>query len=135
VSGSLPAGLSITGTSITGTPTDTGNYSFTLEVEETGGAMSVKTYDMKVHRALKLRTKNLHKGRAGRNYVQRLRAAGGKKDYTWSISAGALPAGLALNAVTGKITGTPAAGVANFTIQVTDSLGATAQQAFSLIVN
>lgn len=135
VIGSLPAGLSTTGSSITGTPTDTGNFSFTLQITEAGGAVSVKSYSMKVHRALSLRTKNLHKGRTGKNYVQRLRAGGGKKNYTWTISAGALPAGLSIDPATGKITGTPTAGVANFTIQVTDSLGATAQQAFSITVN
>jgi hypothetical protein len=128
--------MSIAGSAITGTPSKTGNFSFTVEIAETDGAVSVKSYSMKVYRALSLRRNILHKGRAGRNYVERLAAVGGKKDYTWSIAAGVLPAGLSLNAATGKITGTPAApGVTNFTVQVTDSLGATAQQALSLTVN
>jgi glucose/arabinose dehydrogenase len=136
VNGSLPSGLSIAGGSITGTPAETGKFSFTLEIAETDGAVSVKTYSIKVYRALSVRTNKLHKGRAGRNYAKRLRATGGKKDYTWSISAGALPAGLVLDAATGKITGVPAtAGVTNFTVQVTDSLGAAAQQPLSITVN
>lgn len=45
----------------------------------------------------------------------------------WVISAGALPAGLSLDANTGAITGTPAVnGVFNFTVKVTDANGLTA---------
>jgi hypothetical protein len=136
LSGALPAGLSFTGGSITGTPTDTGKFAFTLQVAETGGAVSVKSYTMRVYRTLSVVTHKLHKGRAGRNYVKKLMAKGGKKNYAWSIAAGALPAGLMLDPATGKITGAPAAaGVANFTVEVTDSLGASAQQALSLTVN
>jgi hypothetical protein len=136
LTGSLPPGLAITGTSITGTPTAVGNFSFTLQIAETGGAISVKSYSMTVYRALSLRTRKLHRGRTGRNYVQSLKATGGKKNYTWSVAVGALPAGLSLDPATGKITGTPAAaGVSNLTLQVTDSLGVTAQQAYSITVN
>jgi glucose/arabinose dehydrogenase len=136
ISGSLPPGISIAGSSLTGTPSVTGKFSFTLEIAEMDGAVSVKSYNMKVHRALSLRRNNLHRGRAGRKFLERLAATGGKKNYTWSIAAGALPSGLSLNAATGKITGIAAApGVTNFTVQVTDSTGATAQQPLSLTVN
>jgi len=33
--------------------------------------------------------------------------SGGKAPYSWSLTAGTLPNGLALNAATGSITGTP----------------------------
>jgi hypothetical protein len=123
------------GTSITGVATAAGNFSFTAEISETGGAISERTYQMRVHRSLAFRTKRLHKGRSGKSYIQVLRASGGKKGYTWSIAAGALPAGVSLDGVAGKISGTPAgAGVTNFTIRVTDSLGATTQQPFSLTI-
>jgi glucose/arabinose dehydrogenase len=135
-SGALPAGLALAGTSITGVATAAGNFSFTAQISETGGAISERTYQIRVHRSLAFRTKRLHKGRSGKSYVQVLRASGGKKGYTWSIAAGALPAGVSLDGVAGKISGTPAgAGVSNFTIQVTDSLGATAQQPFSLTIH
>jgi hypothetical protein len=55
-------------------------------------------------------------------YNASLQSAGGTGTLAWSIVSGALPAGLALNAATGAITGTPtAAGNSNFTVQVTDS--------------
>ena len=55
---------------------------------------------------------------------------------TWAISAGALPTGLAINAATGAITGTPtAAATYNFTVTATDSTVGTpkvATQAFEV---
>jgi hypothetical protein len=54
-------------------------------------------------------------------------ASGGTPAYTWSVTAGALPAGLTLAATTGIISGTPSAnGTSNFTATVTDN-GAPAQ--------
>jgi hypothetical protein len=52
------------------------------------------------------------------NFVQ-----GGTAPFTWSITSGALPSGLALNATTGVISGTPstAAPASVFTLSCTDS--------------
>ena len=72
-------------------------------------------------------------GRLNGPYAQNLTAAGGTSPYTWTIAAGSLPPGLTLAA--GVIAGTPtASGSFSFTLQVTDSLGAAASRAFSLIV-
>jgi polysaccharide export outer membrane protein len=54
-------------------------------------------------------------------------ASGGSGAYQFTITGGALPAGIALNPATGAITGTPTAdGTFSYTIQVTDSNGAMA---------
>ncbi len=54
-------------------------------------------------------------------------AVGGQAPYTYAVVVGSLPTGLTLNSTTGVISGTPtAAGSFNFTIKVTDHVGATA---------
>lgn len=68
-------------------------------------------------------------------YSQTVAATGGYVPYTWSISAGALPPGLSINASTGAITGTPTTpGTYTFTVQVTDSYAGTDTQALAIVV-
>ncbi len=67
-------------------------------------------------------------------YNQALAATGGTGPYTWSVTAGTLPPGITLGA-NGAFSGTgTSAGTANFTATVTDSVGHSASQAFSLSV-
>jgi len=63
-----------------------------------------------------------------------LTASGGAAPNSWTMIGGALPGGITLNA-SGMLSGTPtAAGTFTATVQVTDSNGATATQAFTLTV-
>jgi hypothetical protein len=67
-------------------------------------------------------TLTLAEGHADSSYSQTLAASKGTPPYTWSITAGALPEGLHLNAESGSIVGTPsAAGTSHFTVEATDS--------------
>src|ERR1039457_655452 len=60
-------------------------------------------------------------------YNSTLAASGGTGACRFAITGGALPGGLALNAATGTISGTPTAdGTFSYTVQVTDSGGAIA---------
>ena len=62
-----------------------------------------------------------------------LTAQGGSAPYTWSVTVGALPAGLSMS-TGGLITGTPTtAGTSNFTVQVSTGT-ATATKALSIVV-
>jgi lysophospholipase L1-like esterase len=55
-------------------------------------------------------------------YSAGLTAVGGHPPYTWSLVGGALPAGLQLKPLSGKITGTPvSAGTSTFTVKVVDT--------------
>ncbi len=68
------------------------------------------------------------------DYDQTLQAGGGTAPYSWSITNGALPTGLAMDAA-GHITGTPPAkGTAAFTAQVRDAANATFSRQFQLPV-
>ena len=67
-------------------------------------------------------TTSLLGGRVNTPYSATLQATGGVTPYSWRIASGALPPGLALNASSGTISGTPTK-VANFsfTVAVSDS--------------
>ncbi|MBI5946552.1 MAG: right-handed parallel beta-helix repeat-containing protein [Chloroflexi bacterium] len=76
----------------------------------------------------------LPKAAKGTPYAVTLLAQSGVPPYTWAISAG-LPPGLALNTLTGAITGTPStAGVYTFTAKVTDGLTETDSETFTIEV-
>ena len=68
-------------------------------------------------------------------YSQTVTASGGISPYTYSLSAGSLPPGLALNTSTGAITGTPtSAGSYSFTVSTQDSATCTGSQNYILVI-
>jgi hypothetical protein len=74
---------------------------------------------------VKVTTTALPAGRATIAYTATEQAAGGSGSFTWALTSGALPAGLALNTTTGAISGTPtAAGTYAVTITATDAADA-----------
>jgi hypothetical protein len=77
----------------------------------------------------------LPNGTVGIAYSQIISASGGTSPYTFSVSSGALPTGLILNATTGAITGTPtAAGTFDFTITATDATGCSGSRPYTIII-
>ncbi len=72
---------------------------------------------------LAITTTSLNAGQVGTAYSQTLAATGGTAPYNWSITSGALPSGLTLNAASGQIIGTPSTTAANLplTVHVIDS--------------
>jgi hypothetical protein len=80
-------------------------------------------------------TTSLPGGTQNTAYSATLAATSGTLPYSWSISAGTLPAGLTLAAGTGVISGTPTgSGTSNFTVQVTDANSLTGTKALSLTI-
>ena len=67
-------------------------------------------------------------GVVGNPYTSTLATTGGTAPFTWTLFGGTLPTGLALDAATGVVSGTPVAPAGNFnaTFSVTDSAGQTA---------
>jgi hypothetical protein len=71
---------------------------------------------------LVMTTTSMATGKVNVAYSATLSASGGTTPYNWSIANGSLPGGLALNAASGAITGTPAnSGTVTFTVQVSDA--------------
>lgn len=70
-----------------------------------------------------------------RYYNQNLQASGGSGGYVWSVTSGALPAGMRLDAATGRLYGRPRRpGAFTFTITASDAqnLGSTASKQFTV---
>ncbi len=134
-SGALPAGLALSASgSITGIPTAVATASFTVTVTDSGNRTAAKALGITVLAPLTVTTSSLPGGTVGTGYSQTLAASGGSGGYTWSLTSGALPAGLALSA-SGAITGIPAtAGTANFTVTVADSGNRTASMALGITI-
>jgi hypothetical protein len=136
--GTLPAGLALNSATgqIGGTPTTAGTSSFTIQLKDVNGAVATKPFTLMVNAAPAITTNSLPAGTVGASYSQSVTATGGTPPLLWTVSAGALPAGLSLNTGTGQISGTPtAAATASFTIQVKDANGAIATQSFTLTIN
>ncbi len=73
-------------------------------------------------------------GTVGVAYAASFSASGGTPGYRFSIAGGNLPSGLTLSA-NGNLTGTPTqAGQFKFTVQVTDSAGATTSSGFVVTI-
>jgi Putative Ig domain len=128
-SGNLPGGLSVNNTSsmISGTPTASGSFTFTLQVQDSSATPQTasKSFSVTISAvvvAVSITTGSLTSGQVSSSYAATLTASGGTTPYTWSVSSGTLPAGLTLTAATGQISGTPTqAGTSTFTVQVKDS--------------
>lgn len=82
---------------------------------------------------LTITTSSLAECQVGNAYSQILTATGGVPSYSWSVSAGALPSGLSLNANTGVISGTcTVVETQAFTVRVTDLALSLAHAALSI---
>ncbi len=124
-SGALPTGLALSGAGvISGDPTVSGTADFTVQVsdsEPTPVSVQAKL-SLTVVTELAITTTALPVGSEGVTYLEGIGASGGRPPYTWSLKSGSLPSGLAMQASSGVISGSPASqGTFNFTVAVQDS--------------
>jgi hypothetical protein len=122
VSGSLPAGLSLSTAGVLGgTPTTAATSNFTVQAIS-GAQSATQALSVTVTATvptLTIVTANLPDGAVGTAYMQTLQATGGIGIYAWSVVSGSLPPGLTLSSA-GVLSGMPTvAATSNFTLQVT----------------
>jgi hypothetical protein len=145
VSGSLPPGLFMPSTygccgdAIGGTPTKAGTFTFTVQVRDVAGHTARQAFSIAISPPAPLQftfpATCCNAGTVGQSYLQNFAISGGVGPYRTSISAGALPPGLALSPPL-SITGTPTSkGTFTFTVKVTDSRGAQAMKQGTITVS
>jgi len=106
----------------------------TSNADSSKSASAAVTVNPANNQALKITNGNLPQSQQGDTYSEVFTATGGTTPYSWSISAGTPPAGIAMNA-NGDFAGMPTAvGTFNFMVTVTDATGKTATGNFSVTV-
>ncbi len=134
--GALPPGISLSsGGLLSGVPTNSGIYSFTVRATDTQGLNTSTTLTITVSASgLAILTSSLPPAVIGQNYQTDLTATGGSPAYSFSIVSGQLPTGLTMNAA-GRISGIPSvAGSYPLTFRVVDSAANAAQTTLTLNV-
>lgn len=127
----LPPGVVIDNATgaLSGTPTTAGSYTPSIQLEDLRGVFAYSAQAITVAAQLAL-SGTLPGGTHGVAYSQSYTRTGGTGTYTYSISAGALPASVTINSSTGVISGTTAnTGDFTFTVRVVDTLGQVATRA------
>jgi len=129
-SGVLPPGLDLNTTSegatLEGTPTESGTYTFTLSVSDSGTPVQTATreFTIDIYGEMAFVSTGLACAYNGQSYSDTIEVSGGVPSYTWQITAGDLPEGLYLDHSSGHIYGTTnltAGQSSTFTVKVTDS--------------
>jgi hypothetical protein len=123
--GTLPAGLTISNCTISGTPTTPGTTTITVKGTDSGNPQGTVTGPVTVTinpAALSLTVTTLPNGTVDVPYSSTIGVTGGTSPYSCTIVAGTIPAGLTLTAAGCLVSGTPTtAGTATLSVKATDS--------------
>jgi hypothetical protein len=123
LSGPLPAGLTLNSATglVSGTPTEFGGTSYTVTVTDSSAPAESDSAQLILGIAQALQIiGTFPTAYIGQSYYNSLVAVGGFYPYTWSITSGTLPPGLAFSG--GFLSGTPTQlGSFSFIVQATDA--------------
>ncbi len=140
LSGALPPGLSLSTSGIlSGTPTNTGTFNFTVQATNSYSVTGASNYTITILcPGISFGPGSLPDGSSGSFYVQSFTACCGKVGpYSFTVSSGTLPPGLTLYGYSSELSGTPTASnytSYNFTIRATDRYGCSATRDYSLSI-
>lgn len=131
--GALQAGLTLTGCTVSGTPTAAGTANLTVKATDASGAAASGPVALTIAAPLAISTGTLPNGTVNVPYSSAIGVSGSTAPYACSISSGTLQAGLTLNGCT--VSGLPSAsGTANLTVNATDANGTTTTGPVSLTI-
>jgi len=140
-SGPLPPDLTLASATgvLSGTPTSPGTFAFSVSATDSASIAGSHAYSIVVLPplpAIVIAPATLPDARVGTAYSQTVTATGGAgPPFTFTVSAGSLPAGLTLASATGVLSGTPTAdGTFAFTVSASDAASMNGSKAYSLIV-
>ena len=133
IAGSLPPGLVLSGSgnmaTISGTPTGTGSFSFTLRAVNGSGHAIEKMFSLGVIGFTNVQPPVFT---TGTPYAFQFTAAGGTAPLTFALSAGALPDGLTMDS-SGLVSGTPTSTTAaTFSVEATDAGGFSCSKQYTI---
>ncbi|WP_181393062.1 putative Ig domain-containing protein, partial [Stenotrophomonas sp. HMWF023] len=119
-SGSIPPGLSLSGNTISGIPTQRGAYAFTIRATDSASASGVRTFSGSAANPTLTIAPSTPSAPLGLAYSVTFTASGGVPGYTFAFENGSLPPGLSLSGAI--LSGTPTSqGSYTFGIRVADS--------------
>ncbi|MBA2367572.1 MAG: putative Ig domain-containing protein [Candidatus Protochlamydia sp.] len=141
--GSLPPGLVLSGSGtrtalISGTPTASGTYAFTITATDFNSCDSdccaiTLNASITICPVITFSPLSCPEGRVGKHFNRSIGANGGIGAFNFEVTNGMLPPGLILNPISGVISGIPTQkGTFNFTITGTDASGCASSQTFSI---
>jgi hypothetical protein len=126
--------LSATGT-LSGTPTTTGSYNFTVTATDKYSCTGSKSYTINICPSITLSPSSLPSGTVGTSYSQTITASGGSAPYFYAVTSGSLPDGLVLDTTKGTLSGTPtASGSFKFTVTATDKNSCQGTQSYTIVI-
>jgi large repetitive protein len=134
--GTLPTGLALNSTTgvISGTPSAAGAFSFTVKCVDAAGAQPTRTYGVTINAALAITTTRLGNLDVNLATTQTIATSGGTGTPTFALFSGTLPTGVTVSTA-GVLSGMASVvGSYVFTLQATDSVGATATQSYTVPV-